>query len=124
MEDKGCILNLNCKKENVLFKILTVRIYPTCLDKFIDINKGTNLLAYFQSGLEKIRHDLVDGEYYIKLKPKPMKLTFHRLTNEKPPFRLEFEGARSIKLDPAHTLLYLYFLRKKGNPNYLSNVKK
>lgn len=123
MIDKGCILDFNSKKENVLLKILTARICPTCLEKFIGINNDTNLLAYFRSGLEKIRHDLVEGEYYNKLKPKPMKLTFHNLTYEKSPFRFEFEGVGSMKLDPAHTLVYLYFLRKKGNPIYLNNIK-
>jgi hypothetical protein len=117
MIDKGCILDFNSEKKNVLLKILTARICPTCLDKFIKIN-DTNLLGYFRSGLEKIRHDMVEGEYYRKLKPKPMKLTF-----EKYPFRFDFEGVGSIKLDAAHTLVYLYFLRKKEAPVYLAEVE-
>jgi hypothetical protein len=61
---------------------------------------------------------MVEGEYYRKLKPKPMKLTF-----EEYPFRFDFEGVGSIKLDAAHTLVYLYFLRKKEAPVYLAEVE-
>lgn len=117
-EDKGCILDYNIEKTKVELKMLTARICPVCMGIFLARNPDTNLLAYFRSGLEKIRHDMVEGEYYRKIKPKPMRLTF------KKDFSFHFEGIGSLKLDPAHTLVYLYFLEKKEKYIYFKEVKK
>jgi len=116
--DKGCILDYNVDKSKVELKVLTARICADCIDTLLAINQDTNLLAYFRSGLEKIRRDMVEGEYYNRIKPKPMKLTFGR------DHVFHFEGLGYMRLDPTHSLVYLYFLKNKDVSIYFNEVKK
>lgn len=113
-EDKGCILDFNGAKKKVELKLLTARICPECLDRFMKNHSDTNLLAYFRCGLEKIRHDIVEGEYYKQIQPKLIKVKFQPAYNETCSYRIYFEGLGSPELDPIHTVVYLYFLVNKG----------
>jgi hypothetical protein len=112
-EDMGCILDFNRKKVQVDLKLLTARICPTCMDTFLNNLPDINLLAYFRSGLEKIRHDIVEGEYYRKIEPKPIKVIVQEAYSKKSVCRIYFENMGAIQLDVAHTVVYLYFLQKK-----------
>ncbi len=112
-EDMGCILDFNRAKEKVDLKLLTARICPTCMDSFLGSLPDINLLAYFRSGLEKIRHDIVEGEYYRKIEPKPIKVIIKQAYSKKLGCQIYFDGVGAIQLDVAHTVLYLYFLKKK-----------
>jgi hypothetical protein len=121
--DRGCILDYNRNKTNVDIKLLTARICPTCMDTFLGKLPDTNLLAYFRAGLEKIRYDIVEGEYYRKIQPKPIIVKLQNAPSKKSGCLIYFEGIGSIDLDVAHTVVYLYFLRNlKGE--YLSDVDK
>ena len=111
--DKGCILDFNGHKEKVDLKILTARICPDCLDILLGFNPDPNLLAYFRSGIERIRQDIVNGEYYEKIKPKPVKITLKSSYNKKLGYELEFQGIGSLELDAVHMAVYLNFLRRK-----------
>lgn len=121
--DIGCILDFNQNKTNVDIKLLTARICPKCMDTFLDNVPDTNLLAYFRAGLEKIRHDIVEGEYYRKIQPKPILVKLQKAYSEKLGCRIYFEGMGSIDLDVSHMVVYLYFLKNK-NGEYLSEVAK
>uniref|UniRef100_UPI0040487ECE hypothetical protein n=1 Tax=Algoriphagus sp. TaxID=1872435 RepID=UPI0040487ECE len=112
-EDMGCILDFNRAKTKVDLKLLTARICPTCMDAFLNNLPDINLLAYFRSGLEKIRHDIVEGEYYRKIKPKPIKVIIQKDYSKKSGCRIYFENIGYLQLDVAHTVVYLYFLKKK-----------
>jgi hypothetical protein len=119
--DKGCVLDYNQNKENVDLKILTARICPVCLDTMMDLIPDENLLAYFRAGLEKIRHDIVQGEYYNKIKPKPVKVLLNFARQKKTGYKITFEGIGDLHLDAAHLTVYLYFLQKGINV-YLDHV--
>ena len=112
-EDMGCILDFNRAKEKVDLKLLTARICPTCMDTFLSNLPDINLLAYFRSGLEKIRHDIVEGEYYRKIEPKPIKVIIKKDYSKKSGCHIYFDNVGAIQLDVAHTVVYLYFLQKK-----------
>lgn len=122
-EDKGCILDFNGAKKKVELKLLTARICPECLDRFMKNHSDTNLLAYFRCGLEKIRHDIVEGEYYKQIQPKLIKVKFQPAYNETCSFRIYFEGLGSPELDPIHTVVYLYFLINKGGVHHYKVYK-
>lgn len=111
-EDMGCILDLNRKKVKVDLKLLTARICPTCMDTFLNNLPDINLLAYFRSGLEKIRHDIVEGEYYRKIEPKPITVKLQKVFSKKLGYCICFDGIGSVNLDATHTVVYLYFLIK------------
>lgn len=121
--DKGCILDYNRNKTNVDIKLLTARICPTCMDTFLGKLPDTNLLAYFRAGLEKIRHDIVEGEYYRKIQPKPIKVRLQKNSEGKLGYRIYFEGIGSIDLDAAHAMVFIYFLNQKKGV-FLSEVYK
>lgn len=112
--DKGCILDFNGYKEKVDLKILTARICPDCLDTLLQYNPDPNLLSYFRHGIERIRQDIVNGEYYQKIKPKPVRVLLKEVFNKKNiKYQLDFEGIGMFDLDAAHMIVYLNFLRKK-----------
>lgn len=121
--DKGCILDFNGQKEKVDLKLLTARICPDCLDRLLAYNPDPNLLAYFRSGLEKIRHDIVEGEYYRKIQPKPVRVLLQTTHNKKMGYQLFFEGIGTLDLDAIHLTVYLYFLKKKGGI-YLKQIQE
>lgn len=121
--DKGCILDFNGLKEKVDLKLLTARICPDCLDRLLTYNSNPNLLAYFRSGLEKIRHDIVEGEYYRKIQPKPVRVLLQPAYNKKLGYQLNFEGIGFLELDAVHLTVYLYFLKKK-NGIYLKEINE
>lgn len=112
-EDMGCILDFNRKKVKVDLKLLTARICPTCMDTFLNNLPDINLLAYFRSGLEKIRHDIVEGEFYRKIEPKPITVKLQKVFSKKLGYCICFEGIGSVNLDATHTVVYLYFLIKQ-----------
>lgn len=88
------------------------------MDRFLKNHSDTNLLAYFRCGLEKIRHDIVEGEYYKQIQPKLIKVKFQPAYNERYSYRIYFEGLGSPELDPIHTVVYLYFLVNKGGVHH------
>lgn len=113
-KDKGCILDFNKYKTKVDLKILTARICPDCLDTLLQYNPDPNLLAYFRHGIERIRQEIVNGEYYERIKPEPVRVTLKEAKNKKINYQLEFEGIGTLELDAAHLIVYINFLRKKG----------
>lgn len=112
-EDMGCILDFNRSKTKVDLKLLTARICPGCMDTFLTKLPDTNLLAYFRSGLEKIRHDIVEREYYQKIKAKPIRVVIQKDYSRNSGCRFYFENIGYLQLDVAHAIVYLYFLKKK-----------
>ena len=111
--DKGCILDFNGYKEKVDLKILTARICPDCLTTLLENNPDPNLLAYFRFGIERIRQDIVNGEYYKKIAPQPVPVYLRKEVHKRMNYRLEFEGIGFLELDAIHLAVYLNFLRKK-----------
>lgn len=111
-ESRGCILDYNRKKQEVELKLLTARICPACMDIFLQNLNDINLLAYFRMALERIRHDIVEGEYYRKIRPKPVKVTLEKSPTKKTGVYLQFEGIGELNLDAAHMMVYVYFLVK------------
>lgn len=112
--DKGCILDFNGYKEKVDLKILTARICPDCLTTLLENNPDPNLLAYFRFGIERIRQDIVNGEYYKKIAPQPVPVYLRKEVHKRMKYRLEFEGIGFLELDAIHLTVYLNFLRKKN----------
>lgn len=111
--DKGCILDFNGHKNKVDLKILTARICPDCLNTLLENNSDTNLLAYFRFGIERIRQDIVNGEYYKKIAPQPVRVYLKEAFNKRTGYQLEFDGIGNLDLDPICLTVYLNFLRKK-----------
>jgi len=121
--DKGCILDFNGYKNKVDLKILTARICPDCLDTLLQYNPDPNLLSYFRHGIERIRQDIVNGEYYHKIKPKPVRVLLQTTHNKKLGYQLFFEGIGRLDLDAIHLTVYLYFLKKTGGI-YLKQIQE
>ena len=94
-------------------KLLTARICPECMDTFLTKLLDTNLLAYFRSGLEKIRYDIVEGEFYWKIKSIPFRVVIQKNYSRNSGCRIYFENICCLPLELAHTFVYLYFLKKK-----------
>jgi hypothetical protein len=112
--DKGCILDFNKFKEKVDLKILTARICPDCITTLLQLNSDPNLLSYFRFGIERIRQDIVNGEYYKKIAPQPVPVYLREAVQKRRiKYQLEFEGIGFLELDAIHLTVYLNFLRKK-----------
>jgi hypothetical protein len=111
--DKGCILDFNGEKNKVDLKIQTARICPDCINTLLQLNSDPNLLSYFRFGIERIRQDIVNGEYYKKIAPQPVPVYLREAAHKRTGYQLEFEGIGFLDLDPICLTVYLNFLRKK-----------